>query len=234
MARELRDDWDDDGGGGGFPAISWAHARPGDSITAIALPPKPLTDPTKGYEIKQRSGKSSLNKGRGAPEGPLWFRPRSMPKGGPILADEYRREGGTEDDMSPVPMKIVPLSTPWRNMEYFSDRALESAKEQDGFADNGLRRLFVDGLDITAKFAEALKTAGMRGLPSGATLTVTLDRREPNKDVEGHTNRFSVKIDPPTPDTLKVVDAFVRESRGSETDLKETSSPIAQGEEPPF
>jgi hypothetical protein len=236
MAKPLRDNWDSDGGSSGPEAVSWKTANPGDVFTGIAVAPEPVTAPNKGYAVSQRNGKSSLNRGVGAPQGPLFWRPSTMEKGGPVHADEYYRNGGREEDMEGVSMHVLTLVTDYKNKEYFSGKAHERASENPEFVDDGLRRYFIDGPDIPTKFEDALKAAGMkRGLLAGSRVAIRLDRREPNKSgQEGETNRFSVKIEAPTPETLKVAEAYAAEVKAGASSAGVQDNWAKSDEPPPF
>lgn len=229
MARELRDEFEENGGGGA-PAVSWFNSSPGDEFTGIVVPPKPLTDPAKGHEIRQRFGQSSLDKSDGAPSGLLYFRPRGMEKGGPILADEYYRNGGTEDEMTPVPLTEVTCVTDYRAKEFFSGPALQRAEDDENFTDTGLRRLIIDGPDLPQVFREALAKIRVRKIEPGSRITCRLDKREPNKGSKGSTRRHSITITPPTPDTKRLVEAYVSEAKGT----AQNAPAAAHDEEPPF
>jgi hypothetical protein len=215
---ELRDDWDDsEGGAAGPEAVSWKYSDPGDVFTGIILPPAPIAAPKKGYEVKQRRGKGR-DKTAGAPQGLLVWPPQSDPNRGPMTEAEFARAHGDAalKEAQGVPMKVLTVLTNFRAKEFFSGKAKERANENPEFVDDGLRRYFIDGPDIPTKFNEALKALGQRATLPGMQFSVRLDKREPNKGGnEGETNRFSVKIEMPTPETLAVVDRYVAEAKAA-------------------
>jgi hypothetical protein len=214
----LRDDWDDEGGSIGPEAVSWKFASKGDAFDGIVVPPNPLTQPAKGYELKQRRGKGR-DKSKKAVQGLLVWPPQSDENRGPMTEAEYARAYGDAalkealDNFQGVPMKVITLITGYKAKEFFSGKAKDRAADNPEFVDDGLRRLFIDGPDLPSKVDAALKVVGKRGLAPGMRVQVKLVEREENKGGnEGETNRFAVMIALPTPETMALVDKYIVEA----------------------
>jgi hypothetical protein len=247
----LRDDWDDEGGPQGPEAVSWKYHNPGDIFTGVVVPPNPLTAPDKGYVIQQRRGKGR-DKRKDAKTGPLVWPAASDENRGPMTENEFARAFGDDalKTADGVVIKVTTLVTNHTNQEFFGIKSKDRARELgDAFVDNGMRRLFIDGVDIPEKVRGELDRIGQRAIVPGMTISVKFDKREPNKGgAEGETNRFLVRIDLPTEETKALVAKHITEAKSTEGSARlddpwaggtggndSSPSPFGGGdEEPPF
>lgn len=229
--EELYDEWANEGGGGA-PVVSWLGIDPGDELdtfTAIIVPPRPIDDPGKGYEIvKDFDKKDGLR---------VWppkvgYEPKQgvNPKS-PISESEFnaialrvaRETGQDPEEARPVTLTSLTLLSQYTNKEFFSKPKVRAAKEDPEFVDNGVRRFIVDGADIPPKFKAAVQRLGTRGPQVGQRLTVKLTGRVPNVGKDGEKRVHEITLEAATPETMDLVKKYIAEAK---------SAPVAGSEDP--
>lgn len=239
MAQDLYDEYGDNAGAeGGPPVVSWKFSEPGEPtarFTGIIVPPDPINEPAKGHRPVADRNK----------DGARVWPPRVgyIPKPGvnpkaPISADEYLSlTGGDDSEMREVSLTELTLVTGYTNKEFMSAPKRAAAREDPEFVDNGMRRFLKDGKDVPAKFDAALKAIkATRPLP-GQRFTIELIAREPNVGKEGETRRHTIRFEPPTPETMKVVEAYIAAAKSGEASQGVEDPYASTGsapEEPPF
>lgn len=235
MAEELNDPYDQSGEGAGFgkPVISWKKADVGDEITGVTLPPE-IDLPDKGYRLTQEWDSEARSPKVWAPRG---YEIKGKAWRGPVTRDEFdaylKAEGETEK-ARPVVRSEVLLQTSFRNFEYVSGPAKARAQEA-GEADDGLRRVILDGQSLREAHLEALKAINPdKPKPEVAqTWTVKLASQTPN-DKGGHTNGFAVKVAEPTEATRKVVADYIAKAKALAADAAMAGADPYSQEDPPF
>lgn len=238
MADELYDEWANEGGGGA-PVVSWKYSDVGDStndtFVGIIVPPKPLIEPEKGYEIIGDRNKE----GRRVWPPKVGYTPKPGVKpDAPISENQYLQIVGNTTDMRVVSLTCLTLMTEYRNKQFFSGPQKTRALENEEFKDDGVRRFIVDGADVPPKFKAAVKAIRAKGPQNGQRFTIQIIAREPNSGgKEGETNRFKITLEPPTAETMKVVQAWIDAAKSDEaatgTDDPWAGTPVATGTEPP-
>lgn len=235
---ELYDEWANEGSGGA-PVVSWLGIDPGDDLdtfTAIIVPPRPIDEPGKGYEIVKDYDKKELRVW--PPQDGYTPKPGVNPKA-PILLSEFKtiaaqvaRDRNLEpEEERPVTLTSLTLLSAYSNKEYFSKPKVRAAKEDPEFVDNGIRRFIVDGADIPTKFKDAVRKVGTRGPQIGQRLTVKLTGRVPNVGKDGERRVHEVTIEPATVETLSLVQKYITEAKSAAASAG-TDDPWAQGQDP--
>jgi hypothetical protein len=222
-------------GGGGAPVVSWALARIGNKVTGIVLPPD-VENPSKGYKLgrEYQDGTDDDPSDKGF----LVWPPRNNTQGIKRPVTEARFVKTWPDEPKPsgrafVTRVEITLQTEFTDGEFLSDSFVKRAKE-NGQEPNEIttRRILRSGPDLPEKFDEALKAAGERAPGVGQRWTVELIDREDNKKGKGKTRRHKVTVEPATPETMKIVDAYVAAQKAATPAKAEPGDPY--GSEPPF
>ena len=239
MAQELYDEYENEGGQGGPPVVSWKFSEPGettDTFTGIIVPPDPINFPAKGHRAaidRNKDGARVWPPKVGYKPGPDVKNPKA-----PISESAYLAiTDGDDSDMRYVTLTELTLVTNYSNKEFMSAPKRAAAREDPEFVDNGMRRFLKDGADVPAKFDAALKAIkAVKPMP-GQRLTIVLTGREPNVGKEGETRRHAITFEPPTPETLKVVADYCAVARAAFVagDVEdEYASDKVSTEQPPF
>jgi hypothetical protein len=233
MSVDQHDPYDKGTGGKpGKPVLSWKKADVGDALTGVVVPPNPDL-PEKGYAVSQEWDNDERQPKVWAPRGYLDAKGNSWR--GPITEADYIRHVGNANDARPVTRSDVTLVTDLRNMEFVSGPAKQRAQE-NGEADDGIRRVIMDGQSIRESHEAALAAIGADRPQPGQTWTVRLAAQTPN-DKQGHTNTIEVTIKPPTPESMEVVKAYLakaKEEAAAGSDPYVGAGAGGRTEEPPF
>lgn len=233
MSDDLYDPYESGSGGKpGKPVVSWKKADVGDSVTGIVVPPDAILAPTKGYRVTQEYDNDAKEKRYWAPRG--YQRDGALYRG-PITESQYIAHVGSLDGARAVTRSEVTLVTDLRNTEFMSGNAKQRLQE-NGETDDGIRRVIMDGQSIREAHLAALEAIGADRPQPGQRWTVTLASQTPN-DKQGHTNGFTVKIEAPTPETGKVVAAYIEAQKSAIAagdDPYTGGGKPAQTDEPPF
>jgi hypothetical protein len=238
MSDEVYDPYDESNntGGGGAPVVSWALSRLGDKVTGIVVPPD-IESPSKGYKIgrEYQDGTDEDSDDKGFLVWPPKNNRQDIKR--PVTEAKFARLWPDEPiptGRGQVTRVEITLQTEYRNAEFLSDSFVKRTKEGEGDP-NAIttRRILRSGPDLPEKFDEALKAAGEKAPSVGQRWTVELVDREENKRGKGKTRRHKVTIEPATPETLKIVDAYVTAAMAAAPAQAEPGDPYAGGE-PPF
>lgn len=191
-------------GGGGYPVITFDEKPKGSEFTGVVLPVS-ADEPTKGHKTTAQTNT----------KGQTLYWPKNDPK-------------DPNELLRPRPQAEINLQTDFRAREFMSDKAVERAKERDQ-DDDGLRRWIVKGPSAPKAFKEALKAAGVNGpIEVGSRITVKMANKVENTH-GGKSYVFDVKVDRPTAETRKVVDAWLAKQASESAEQAAVSD-----EEPPF
>lgn len=248
---ELYDPWADNAGSGegaGAPVISWKYSKDGTAFDGIVLPPRPVTHPDQGYQMRReyQDGTDADEKDKGFLVWPPKDNEQDITR--PVTERTFIRNWGKEEFDALKPYQIVSRTnvtflTTYHSGEFLSDNWVKRAKENEVDPDSEqLRRVIIQGADLEPKVKEALGKLGVPPTP-GQRWRITLDQREPNSGGrKGATNRYTVLIAAPTPETLEVVGKYVAAEQAK---VKANAADAAQsdpwaagsaatGSEPPF
>lgn len=152
----------------------------------------------------------------------------------------------TYDNGDPRMQAVVTIATPFRKWE-FTSLEFQQALEPDA-EDDGLRRLFIAGKNLTNATRKAIAKAKGKDVEAGAKIAVETQGKIAKGG--GKTERlFTVDYDRPTPETLAVMRTHLTESAqgslatGGDDDVDEdnpggTSAPAgastADDDAPPY
>lgn len=243
---DLYDPYENRGSGNAAPVVSWKFAQKGDKFTGILLPPKPLTLPGKGHEVRREYKQANAKENQAAGY-TVWPPKNNADKiNRPVVESEFATRWPNEDldKARKVSQVHFTFETNLKDGTLLSNKFKERCEEADPKVDPKTitkRRVIEQGKDLTEKIAAALKKVGGKPLP-GQTWTVGIENRVDN-DYGGETTIYFVDIKPPTDETRAVVQAYVDAAR-AEADEAES---VAAGdkyagpaedapsqEEPPF
>lgn len=202
---ELADPFENEGGKGGPPVISWKKVvdpSDGGNVFKGVVMAADVDLPEKGYRVIQE-----MSRNPGDDDGPLglmFWPPNSSDDRRPVTEARYLALGGDRAEMTPVPKTEVFLTTGFRKFEFVSANAKSKMVDAEK-ADEGDRRVIVGGKDLKPKIMAALKAIGAKRPEVGQAWEITLEARipKPGKPSES-TSQYKVVIAAPTQDTLQV------------------------------
>lgn len=233
MANDLNDPFEQENDGAqgpaGPPVVSWNGVRIGTTFTGLLVPPDPFT-PEKGHIMGQSWTRPKDDSGE-KPR-PAFWPPEDHDNRRPVSLKEYKRlatQYGDTSEAQAVSRVELYVLTDLRDFTFMSEDAERRLKDA-GTADNGLRRVLVDGADLREKVMDALREVGPKPIPA-SRISITLADREANKGREGKTNRFDVTVDAPTDADKKTVAEYVAAAKAAATSA--AASKMEQ-EDPPF
>ena len=213
---ELYDPYEASGQASGVyaPTVSWKFARVGTDtarFTGVLVPPKPVERPTKGHVMRRdyQNGTDTDPDDKGWMVWPPKNNTENINR--PVTEKKFRLTWPEESlaDAQKVSQVNLSFATTYTNGEFLSDNTVKRMGERDQkVADQVLRRIIKTGADLRGKIDAAEKAVGGRPVP-GQIWTIELTDRKDNAPKKGTTSIFTVTIEPPTPASLAIVEAYI-------------------------